>query len=277
MRAYNLLNTEYSGANGRKSLIDLKIPTNGTNDLVLFVHGFMGFKDWGCWSYVEDYFLQKGVGFCKFNMSHNGGTHNIGMDFPDPLAFSENTYSKELFDLNQVLNWLESRIQPFPNLYIIGHSRGGGIALLKGTDPRVKKIATWASISNIASRFPSDEELANWKATGVRYITNSRTKQELPCKYNLFEDYIKNKESLDIQNTCRQIKIPVLLLHGDQDTSVPLIEGEQLSKWIHRPLYIVKGANHTFGTAHPWDKQTVPHHLKEICKLTADFFLEPEN
>ena len=67
--------------------------------LIVFCHGYKGFKDWGAWDLVAKAFLDAGFFFVKFNFSHNGGTMEQPIDFPDLDAFAENNYSKELDDL----------------------------------------------------------------------------------------------------------------------------------------------------------------------------------
>ena len=67
----NVTNARYVGSENRESLYDLCIPENSTGQLIIFVHGFMGFKDWGAWHLVQDFFTNKGYAFCKFNLSHN--------------------------------------------------------------------------------------------------------------------------------------------------------------------------------------------------------------
>ncbi|RZV60365.1 MAG: alpha/beta hydrolase, partial [Flavobacteriaceae bacterium] len=42
--------------------------------LVIFCHGYKGFKDWGAWDLVANAFMEAGCFFVKFNFSHNGGT-----------------------------------------------------------------------------------------------------------------------------------------------------------------------------------------------------------
>ena len=49
-----------------------------------------------------------GIAVLKFNFSHNGGTVEQPIDFPDLEAFGHNNYTKELDDLNQVLDWVET-------------------------------------------------------------------------------------------------------------------------------------------------------------------------
>ena len=93
------LNNEiYTGAKGRESLFDLTVPTNWNNKLIIFLHGYMGYKDWGCWNLVQAYFNNYEYGFLKYNVSHNGGTVENPIDFSDLEAFSENTYMNEIRD-----------------------------------------------------------------------------------------------------------------------------------------------------------------------------------
>jgi pimeloyl-ACP methyl ester carboxylesterase len=273
MTNISLSNAVFTGFKGRKSPFDLEIPDSFHGKLVVFCHGFMGYKDWGCWNLVQKHFVSQGFGFCKYNVSHNGGTVENPIDFSDLKAFSENTYSGEIEDLSCILKTLESHITIPYDIYLIGHSRGGGTVLLSGQHERVKAIAGWAAISSIGNRFPDGIALERWKNEGVRFVKNGRTHQEMPMKYGLYEDYLAHESHLDIQAACEKMTCPTLVVHGDQDTSVPLSEGEALSGWLNSELVVIKGADHTFCSAHPWKNSEMPNELLEVCELTADFFL----
>ena len=192
-----LRNKIYIGSENRQSLYDLTVPDN-PKALVLFAHGYKGYKDWGAWRVVENDFVNAGFGFLKFNMSHNGGTVKEPIDFPDLDAFGMNDYTKELFDLNRitnlVTNFLKEKELDIP-IYLIGHSRGGGVAILHtAKDKRIKKLVTWAAISDIERRFPVGDELEDWKYAGVRFVKNGRTNQMMPHFYAFYENFIANKE-----------------------------------------------------------------------------------
>ena len=62
--------------------------------LVIFCHGYKGFKDWGAWNLVAEAFMKANVFFVKFNFSHNGGTVEQPIDFPDLEAFAEKRATK---------------------------------------------------------------------------------------------------------------------------------------------------------------------------------------
>jgi pimeloyl-ACP methyl ester carboxylesterase len=266
-------NAIYTGSESRESLVDLTVPKNFNGKTIVFLHGFMGFKDWGCWNLVENFFVDKGFASCKYNVSHNGGTTVNGIDFPDPEAFSMNTYRKEKEDLAAIIQWLEAHFPEGKEFYLIGHSRGGGTALLgAAAHPKVKKCATWAGISSISDRFPTGEVLDTWKKDGVRYVHNGRTKQDLPNSYFQYKDFLKHSSELDIEAACKNLNKPVLVIHGTADESVSIEEGRKLANWLHTELVEIDGANHTFGSAHPWNSEILPVDLEIVCGKTLKFF-----
>lgn len=267
----HITNGIYHGALDRQSLFDLEIPEHWNGTLIIFVHGFMGFKDWGAWSLVQDYFTNHKFGFAKFNLSHNGGSTQQGIDFPDELAFAQNTYSKEIEDISLFRKHIQTLIQP-RQTYLIGHSRGGGDVILHAQTAHVDKIALWASISDIGSRFPEGAELAEWKKNGVRTITNSRTKQALSQQYSLYEDFKLHEKQLNIEKAIKQNIQPICVIHGSNDSSVPLAEGQALAQWSGTALITIEGADHVFGAKHPWEESSLPSPLLVACEATLDFF-----
>lgn len=97
--------------------------------VVIFCHGYKGFKDWGAWNVMATTFANAGFFFVKFNFSYNGGTSENPIDFPDLEAFGNNNYSKELDDLGSVIDWISTNTAfksnlDLNNISLIGHSRG---------------------------------------------------------------------------------------------------------------------------------------------------------
>lgn len=269
---FHINNAVYSGASGRQSLFDLSVPAHWNGTLIVFIHGFMGFKDWGSWQRAGSFFMSHAYGFLSYNVSHNGGTVENPIDFPDPLAFSQNTYSKELYDFDCVLNEALKHFDDIPQVFVIGHSRGGGIAALLSQHRLIKKWVSWAGISSIADRFPNGETLEKWKSDGNRYIKNGRTGQELPLHYDQFIDFEQNADRLNIENYCKSNTKPCLILHGTEDTSVLPIEAERLASWTKTQPIFIDGAQHTFNTTHPETGQELAPALLDACKQTLNFF-----
>jgi pimeloyl-ACP methyl ester carboxylesterase len=182
--------------------------------LVIFCHGYKGFKDWGPWDFVAKAFCNQDLFFLKFNFSHNGGTPENPVDFPDLNAFAENNYTKELNDLEDILNYTLSENFPYheqidtTKITLIGHSRGGGISIIKASeDQRITKLITWASVSDFASRFGSSEDIKDWGNTGVKHVLNGRTKQQMPHNFQFFEDFQQNQKRLNIERSARNLDI----------------------------------------------------------------------
>jgi len=158
MHTFYEQNEQYIGAENRASLYDLTIPENWNHRLIIFCHGYMGYKDWGAWNLMGDYFVQNGYGFLKYNVSHNGGTVNDGIDFPDLEAFSKNSYSKEVQDMERIISLATDKLSDLEHIYLLGHSRAGGTTILQSQNPNVSKIGCLAPISSIAKRFPSGDK-----------------------------------------------------------------------------------------------------------------------
>jgi pimeloyl-ACP methyl ester carboxylesterase len=273
-------NIRLKGKHGKDILADAFFTENGLKkDVVLFCHGYKGYKDWGAWDLVAEKFARNNFFFVKMNFSHNGGTPEQPIDFPDLEAFGNNNFIIELDDLETVIDWLTSaEIAPkemnSEKLSLIGHSRGGGIVLLKAAeDHRVDRVATWAGVSDFASRFPSGEVLEEWKKNGVAYVHNGRTKQEMPHYFQFFTTFKENEARLNIKNAVSNLNIPFLIVHGDQDETVPAEEANNLHSWNkNSELLVIPGANHTFGSAQPWKSQSLPEHLDAAAEKTIDFF-----
>ncbi|MBW7868484.1 MAG: alpha/beta hydrolase [Brumimicrobium sp.] len=269
----NLHNEIYIGAEGRESLVDFDEPFDENyNDIIVFIHGYKGFKDWGAWNLMKRYFLSCNIAFCKFNLSHNGGTTEQAIDFPDLKAFSDNRYSFCLTDIKAIIDWIQSKIDISKKaIHLVGHSRGGGLSILAASDPRVKSVITLASIASIESQFPKGEALDKWKEDGYFTVQNSRTQQEMPIRYSIYEDWESNKDLLNIEETAKKLNLPALHIHGDIDESVYITESEKLSTWTQGKLIIISNANHTFNSYHPYEKEDMPSKLYETCILISQF------
>ena len=266
-------NAQYRGAQNRMSLYDLTIPENWNKALIIFSHGYMGYKDWGAWNLMEDFFVQNGFGFLKYNVSHNGGTTENGIDFPDLDAFSKNCYSNERLDMEAIITLVKKKVEDLEQIFLLGHSRGGGTVLLQSQNSAIAKIASLAPISDIGKRFPAGEQLEEWKSKGVRYTTNGRTKQQMPHEYSQYEDFIENKDRLNIEFYSRNSKVPICVIHGEDDPAVKIEEGEEIAKWAKIDLIRIPSEQHTFGAKQPWTEKRLPLGLEKVCKHLLEFFL----
>ncbi len=260
-------------------------PTSQKAPLVIFCHGYKGFKDWGAWDLVAQAFSKANFFFVKFNFSHNGGTLEQPIDFPDLETFAENNYTKELEDLDDMINYLisdKNHLSKFIDqnkIILIGHSRGGGIVTIKSSeDSRISKVITWAGVCDFEKRTATIGDLKEWKETGVKHVLNGRTKQLMPHNYQFYKDFIANKNRLDIKNATRNIKIPHLIIHAKDDPAVKFEEAKTLHSWNKKSVLMsIENSDHVFGAMHPWYKETLPKALKEVVAFTINFIKKDDH
>ena len=254
-------------------------PTNTKKAIVIFCHGYKGYKDWGAWNLAAEEFVKEDLFFVKFNFSHNGGTVDNPIDFPDLEAFGHNNFVLELDDLDTVIDWLTNNSEienevDFENITLIGHSRGGGIVTLKAAEnKKVSKVISWAGVSDYGARFPKDEKtLKYWEKEGVSYIENARTKQQMPHYFQFYTNFIENEDRLTIKNAVTKLSIPHLIIQGGDDQVVPSIEAENLHAWNPKSeLVLIEEMNHPLGCTQPWAGEQMPVHLAEVVKRSIDF------
>ena len=265
---------------GRSILLDYTLPEGASNaPVIVFAHGFKGFKDWGYWNLMAQKFAEAGYAFVKFNFSHNGTTPEQPTDFTDLNAFGENTFSKELLDIESVLDWLyaEEKLQSkidLQNLTFIGHSRGGGIGILAANeDPRIHRLVTWASVAKLDYFWENKPELLEkWEKDGIFFVLNGRTKQNMPLGWELVTDFQENKNRFDTEQILRDFAKPMCILHGKADPAVPPVSAQQLHLWNpNAELFLIDGADHVFGGSHPYSESYLPIHAQVLFSRTVQF------
>lgn len=255
-------------------LADIFYPENKEKlPLVIFVHGYKGYKDWGAWNLMAERFAEAGFFFVKFNFSHNGTTVEDPHHFADLEAFGNNNYSKELSDLGFVIDYFSKYDNVDDHkIILIGHSRGGAISIIKTyEDERINGLITLASVDSL-DRFPKNESFEQWKKAGVYFVTNGRTKQEMPHYYQFYEDYENDVHRFDVERATEMAKAHFLIIHGTHDESVNVKNAEHLH--ILHPnseLYLIENANHTFGAKEPWEKSVLPDYLDDAVEKCIKF------
>lgn len=237
-------------------LVDVRTSDRtGPRPAVLIVHGFKGFKDWGMFPLLAERVARAGFSAVSVNLS-GGGVDDAG-SFSFPERFGHNTYSAELQDIARVVAALsEGRLgmAPVARVGLVGHSRGGGMAILTASrDPRIVALVTWAAISYV-DRWPGQAD--RWRRDGRLDVVNSRTGEVLPLYPDVLDDIEQKRAELDIRAAAAGIEIPWLLVHGGGDAAVPVEEAHALVAAVpptHAPrVVILDGAGHTFGAVHPF-------------------------
>lgn len=248
---------------------------NGENKpLTIISHGFKSFRNWGFNPYLSKA-IAKNIGpvLC-FDYSMNGIDNDQKMLYKDDI-FRKNTVGVELSDLSIIINSLNS-ISILNDIWngevnIIGHSMGGAIAVLVAKENHlVKKLSLWGTISKWDRNTKRQKE--DWKEKGYVTFTENSTGQTLHLDYSYLEYKEVNKDKIDIRKALSSLKIPIQIIHGEQDFTVPAKEGEILFSKSNHPeseIKIIPKTGHTFGIKHPM-KETNPG-LEEAINQTIKF------
>jgi pimeloyl-ACP methyl ester carboxylesterase len=235
--------------------------------LVILVHGFKGFMDWGCWPWVAERCAEAGVGCLRFNFSHNG----IGAD---PQAFTEldlfqaNTFTREVEELRAVIRAAQA-LPGAGEITLLGHSRGGAIALLASES--VPRVVTWSSLAGLEDLHGYRGQEEAWRREGYVEARNARTGQIMRLGSALLEDWEAHRKELDVEAALRRLVArggKATALHGTADTSVPMAHALRLEAAGARRI-VVEGGDHTFGSTHPFQAEA-PAPLRAAMAATLE-------
>jgi len=260
---------------------DIRYPeASGQYPAVFIFHGFKGFKDWGFFPYLSEQLTAAGAITICLNFSLNGMAEST--DLVSSIDdFANNTVSQQLIDAETIINsFTKGKDEVFAEIkkiwnneiYILGHSLGGGVAILVANQLKeVQKIALWASVGVFDRYTPRQKEI--WRQQGIMEFTNQRTQQVLKLNVIFLEDLEKNKIEYDLNEAISSLTIPVFFVHGREDLTITVKEVEKLAEASNKDntdFHLIKSTGHTFGAEHPF-KATTPA-LENAISKTIDFF-----
>lgn len=261
---------------GDKEIVtgDITFSEKPSHKVAVFIHGFKGFKDWGAHNLVADYFALNAINYVKFNFSLSGVNHDNPTDITEMELFAANTPSIELLDLEQVIDFVTDKFDK-PEITLIGHSRGGGIGILTAAkDNRIHQLITWAAIDSFSSLWKKEQE-NGWRKNGRIEVYNARTQEYMPLNLTLLEDVEQNHDKLNIMNAAKNLDIPWLIIHGNEDVNVNVSVGKNFKAINPGAGFLeIAGANHVFGATHPYNKNQLPEALLTVCEASVTFINE---
>jgi dienelactone hydrolase len=231
----------------------------GERPAVVICHGFKGFMEWGFFPALASLLAERGYVAVRFNLSGTGMRPGDEL-VTDPDAFRANTYGRELAELLAVLGATGESIAPGrvdrARIGLVGHSRGGGDALLAAASPawrdRLRALVTWAAIADV-DRF-TPEQKAEWRRMGELAVANARTGQQLALGSGMLAEVEARVPELDLLAAAAARRAPWLIVHGAEDETVPVAEAHRLAGHAagRAELLVIPGASHTFGSRHPF-------------------------
>lgn len=251
--------------------------------LIIIAHGFKGFKEWGFFPYMSEQFANAGNIVLTFDFSMNAiDNRQEGIYFPE--IFAKNTFSQELRDLDCILNEINEdffskyiskyskEIKWNGEIYLVGHSLGGAACLLSSVrHPNVNKLVLLATISTLFRN--TERQVQHWREKGVLEFVINSTGQKLQLNFSYQDDKDKNFDANTLTDAIRQVRIPILILHPEQDLTVPkkeaLILAESGKDNPLLKLELIAKAGHTFNVRHPLESTNLA--LETVIQKTLLF------
>jgi dipeptidyl aminopeptidase/acylaminoacyl peptidase len=245
----------------------------GALPAVIICHGFTAHKDWGPFPYFGQRFAERGFASIVVNFSHNGIGRTPGR-FSELQKFERNTIGKEVEDLRAAVDAVTgsragTEIIDTGRVAVVGHSRGGGVAILEAShDARVKVVAAWSTIATFY-RY-TEHQREEWEQRGFHSISIKGSPSRLRYGVDVLRDLEEGKKAYDLHDAVRRLRVPLLLVHGGADMSVRSAEAEELyevSDKSRTELVILDKVGHSYGAKHPFTESTPA--VDEVVDMTA--------
>ena len=201
---------------------------------ILIIHGFAG------GTYDQENlanYLQLNRGFDVFQFTLPGHVRNINkVKHEDWLNYSE-------IQLNKLIN------NGYKNIYLIGHSMGGVIATYLAVKYKeVKKLVLAAPAFQYLSVVKDDLNIKESIKQTPKVIKEYGTDEVVSRLLKM--NPVAVKQFMELINKCykyaENVKCPVLLIQGDNDSLVPISSSEYVYNSVKGKKTIVyaKGLNH---------------------------------
>ncbi len=263
MEEISLRSAQFISPSAKPIVADIRSIDDGRpKPVVLVLHGFKAFKDWGFFPYVCTELARRGAISVCINFSLNG--YVVGSDKVErPDDFAHNTISLEIEEVRlTVRKILDKSLPGLSNwngkIFLLGHSRGGGLALLSAVIERnsIQKVVVWNSVGTF-ERF-TERQKRLWRETGTFQVENSRTHQTLGMNLDFLLDIESHSEEFSLLTAAKELDSSLLIIHGEQDMTVPVREGKKLGEQGSGiQLQIIPATGHKFGIDHPFEQESV--------------------
>ena len=200
--------------------------TSKSNCVILF-HGYTGNKmeTNKMFLHISEVLESEGISSLRFDWFGHGESD---------LNFSEITVDLLLEQAKSILDYATEN---YDNIYLVGFSMGGYIAL-NLLDERVKKlilISPALNMKEIVERNFNDFENIDESTVDLNGLI-------------LSHKFVKSFGDFTFDRRLTKYKKPVLILHGTKDLAVPFSGSEKISRIIKNCRFIsVEDADHGYG------------------------------
>lgn len=242
--------------------------THRPRGVVLLVHGFMGYKDYGLFPFVAQRFADAGLVAHRFNLTTSGITENYET-FERPDLFELGTWNNNVIDIDAVIDAVDRGAlagEGLPQM-LMGHSRGGvGVLLTAGR--RFMANRAPLPVGVISASAPSrpwrfaESQKEMLRRTGYLEVRSGRTGQALRIGRQFLDEQEADPEGHDVARHVSALRCPLLIVHGTVDPTVPAREAAEIAAMageaVRHRLVLIEGGDHVFNTPNPFPLNGAP-------------------
>jgi uncharacterized protein len=215
------------------------IPTQ-YDTAVVFLHGFPGTMD-GTAKRFCTALARQGYVCLRFDFSGSGTSEG---------RFDQKLMSEEVKDINAAITYMKKEY-PTKQLILVGISTGAiDAALYAHTDKRVSSLVLLSGVSDLARSVNYDFTAWQVRDFWMKGYTYHIQKPWMKHKGKLWKAFYDEFFTLNIAQSLKQYHRPLLILHGEYDTAIPVQKDPyELFALARKPkqLVIIPRADHTFS------------------------------
>lgn len=224
------MNSPITNASGEKLDYRFHGDASDRSRIVLIGHGVTGNLDRPWAEGLANALAAAGYPALRFSFAGNGDSEG---DFRDC------TISKEVGDLGSVIDAVKAA--GYGEVIYAGHSMGGAVGVLRtAADDRIGRLISLAGMVHTA-KFCDTE-------FGMEKPDEGFMWEDEDCP--LSSTYVNDMHAIgSVLDKAAAIRVPWLLIHGDQDDVVPIGESREIFAVANEPKQLVEltGVNHVFA------------------------------
>jgi esterase/lipase len=235
----------------------LATPDAATDKIAILCHGFTSNKKTSKYIELTDRLIKNGIATFRFDFFGHGESEG---------DFAEITVSKAVQNILDAISFVKT--ERYSKIGLLGSSFGGGASTVATSKiiglKALVLISPACDYLEVESIRKTKEEIQEWQKNGYTAHINS-TGKSFKLNYLFLEDAIKNCPF----NFAKEIKIPTLIIHGDNDNIVPIGQSQHLNKLIkNSKLQVISSADHLYSN----------HlHNMHLLEITESFFIRELN
>lgn len=213
----------------------LDVPKKHTGKVVILCHGFSSSKEGEKYQKLAALFTKEGIAALRFDFFGHGESEG---------SFSRITLTQAVDDVLSAIDFLEKL--GFVDIGAVGVSFGGkAVFVAAGKSRRIKVLTLVAPAIDgkaLQKLTYGEKGIRQWKEDGkIKYDGKHG-------KHDLFYTFFEDLKHFNYVGIARHVKIPTLIIHGDEDTIVPVSHSQKLFKELDgfKQLEVILGCNHFF-------------------------------